>query len=144
MKYKTQALQTFKKCFARYGPPKIWRTYEGTEYKNEACKKYCISEKIAREITVSETLDQNGFAERFNRTVVEAARYLLIDSKLPKRYWVRAVDTACYSRKLVVKVKNTKLAFKNFFGCEPRNGPLKIFGCIAYSKKPLIPVKINV
>ena len=107
MEYKTQALQTFKMCFAQYGQPKILRTYEGTEYKNEAYKKYCISKKTAREITAFETPDQNGFAERFNRTVVEAARCLLIDSKLPKSYWVRAVDTACYSRKLVVKVKNT-------------------------------------
>ena len=64
------------------------RTHSGTEYKNKAFKKFCISKKIAREFTVPETLEQNGVAERFNRTVVEAARYLPIGSKLPKNYWV--------------------------------------------------------
>ena len=113
MKYKTQALQTFKEYIAQYGRPKILRTDNGTEYKNKAFKKFCISKEIAREFTVTETPEQNGVAERFNRTVVEAAR-CLIDSKLPKSYWVRAVDTACYARNLVVKDKNTKSAFENF------------------------------
>ena len=64
--------------------------------------------------TVPETPEQNGVAERFNITVVEAARCLLVDSKLPQSYCVRAVDTACYARNLVVKDKNTKSDFKNF------------------------------
>ena len=53
---------------------------------------------------------------------------------MPKSYWVRAVDTACYARNLVVKDKNTKSAFKNFFGRKPRSDHLKVFGCVAYSK----------
>ena len=134
MKYKTQALQTFKEYVAQYGRPKILRTDNGTEYKNKAFKKFCISKEIAREFTVPETPEQNGVAERFNRTVVEAARCLLIDSKLPKSYWVRAVDTACYARNLVVKDKNAKSAFEKFFGRKPRSDHLKVFGCVAYSK----------
>ena len=114
MKYKTQALQTFKEYVAQYGRPIILRTDNGTEYKNKAFKKLCISNEIACEFTVPETPKQNGVAERFNRTVAEAARCLLIDSKLPKSYWVRAVDTACYARNLIVKDKNTKSAFEIF------------------------------
>ena len=111
------------------------RTDNGTEYKNKAFKIFCISKEIAREFTVPETPEQNDVAERFNRTVVEAARCLLIDSKLPKRYWVRAVDTACYARNLVVKDKNTQSAFENFFfSRKPRSDHLKVFGCVAYSK----------
>ena len=110
------------------------RTDNGTEYKNKAFKKVCISRKTAREYTVLETNQQNGVAERFNRIVVKAARCLLIDSKLPKSYWVRPVDTACYARNLVVKDKNTKSAFEKFFGRKPRSDHLKIFGCVAYSK----------
>ena len=134
MKNKTQALQTFKEYVALYGRPKILRTDNGTEYKNKAFNKICISKEIAREFTVPETPEQNGVAEGFIRTVVEAARCLLIDSKLPKSYWVRAVDTACYARNLVVKDKNTKSAFEQFFGRKPRSDHLKVFGCIAYSK----------
>ena len=89
MKYKTQALQTFKEYVAQYGQPKFLRTDNETEYKNKS-----ISKEISREYKVPETPEQNGVAERSNRTVVEAARCFLIDSKLPKSYWVRAVDTA--------------------------------------------------
>ena len=107
---------------------------DGTEYKNKDFKKFCISKEIAREYTVPETPEQNGVAERFNRTVVEAARCLLIDSKLTKSYWVRAVETAYYARNLVVKDKNTKSAFEKFFGRQPRSEHLNVFGCVAYSK----------
>ena len=132
MNYKTQALQNFKEYVAQYGRPKILRTDNGTEYKNKAFKKFCTSKEIAREFTVPETPEQNGVAERFNRTVVEAARCLLIYSKSPKSYWVRGVDTACNARKLVVKDKNTKSAFEKFFGRKPRSDHLKVFGCVAY------------
>ena len=116
IKYKTEALQTFKEYVAQYGPPKILRTDNGTEYKNKAFKKFCVRKEISREYTIPETPEQNGVAERFNRTVVETARCLFIDSILPKSYWVRAVDTACYARNLVVRDKNTKSAFEKFFG----------------------------
>ena len=114
MKYKTQALQTFKEYVAQYSRPKTLRTDNGTEYKNKAFKYFCISKEKAREFTVPETPEQKSVAERFNRTVVEAARCLLIDSKLPKNYWVRAVDTERYARNLVVKDKDTKSAFESF------------------------------
>ena len=52
MKYKTQASQTFKEYVAQYGRPKILRTDNGTEYKNKAFKKFCISKEIAREFTI--------------------------------------------------------------------------------------------
>ena len=133
MKYKTKALQTSKEYVAQNGRPKNFRTDNGTEYR-KACKKFCISKEIAREFTVPETPEKNGVAERFNRTVVKATRCLLIDSKLTKICWVRAVDKACYARNLVVKDKNTKSVFKKFFVGKPRTHHLKIFGCVAHSK----------
>ena len=57
-------------------------------------KKLCTNNKMEREYTVPGTPAQNGVAERYNRTVVETARSLLIESKLPKSYWLRAIDTA--------------------------------------------------
>ena len=74
MKYETQALQTFKEFVAQYGRPKVLRTDNGTEYKNKAFKKFCMSKEIALEFTVPETPEKNGVAERFNRTVVEASK----------------------------------------------------------------------
>ena len=130
MKCKTQA---FEEYVAQYGPPKFLRTDNGTEYKKSP-EKFCLSKEIAHQFTVPETPDQNGVAERFNRTVVEAAICLLTESNLPKSYWVRAVDTAFYAENLVVNDKNTKSAFEAFFGRKPRTDYLKVFGCVAYSK----------
>ncbi|GJX85406.1 putative ribonuclease H-like domain-containing protein [Tanacetum coccineum] len=43
------------------------------------------------------TPQQNGVAERMNRTLIEAARTMLADSHLPTTFWAEAVNTACYT-----------------------------------------------
>nr|GEY27579.1 hypothetical protein [Tanacetum cinerariifolium] len=50
---------------------------------------------IKREFSVPRTPQQNGIAERKNRTLIEAARTMLADSLLPIPFWVEAVNTAC-------------------------------------------------
>nr|GEW59984.1 ribonuclease H-like domain-containing protein [Tanacetum cinerariifolium] len=51
---------------------------------------------IKREYIVTRTPQHNGFTERRNRTLIEAARTMLADSKLPTTFWAKAVSTACY------------------------------------------------
>ncbi|GJS50307.1 ribonuclease H-like domain-containing protein [Tanacetum coccineum] len=60
---------------------------------------------IKREFSVARTPQQNGVAERKNRTLIEAARTMLVDSKLPTTFWAEAFNTACYvlNRVLVIK-----------------------------------------
>ncbi|GJV82856.1 putative ribonuclease H-like domain-containing protein [Tanacetum coccineum] len=64
-----------------------------------------------------ELLRQNGVAERKNRTLIEAARTMLADSKLPTTFWAEAVNTACYvqNRVLVIKPHN-KTPYELFLG----------------------------
>ncbi|GJX75702.1 ribonuclease H-like domain-containing protein [Tanacetum coccineum] len=45
---------------------------------------------------VARTPQQNGVAERRNGTLIEAARTMLADSKLPTTFWAEVVNTACY------------------------------------------------
>ncbi|GKG18539.1 putative ribonuclease H-like domain-containing protein, partial [Tanacetum coccineum] len=68
----------------------------------------CREKGIRREYSVARTPQQNGVAKRRNRTVIEAARTMLADSKLPTTFWVEVVSTACYvqNRVLVVKPHN--------------------------------------
>ncbi|KAI3669454.1 hypothetical protein L6452_40690 [Arctium lappa] len=72
----------------------------------------------------------NGVAERRNRTLIEAARSLLADSKLPITFWAEAVNTACYvqNRVLVVKPKN-KTPYELLNKRKPFIGFFKPFGC---------------
>ncbi|GJZ80979.1 ribonuclease H-like domain-containing protein, partial [Tanacetum coccineum] len=52
--------------------------------------------KIKQEYSNARTPQQNGVAERMNRTLIEATRTMLADSLLPITFWAEAVSTACY------------------------------------------------
>ncbi|GJU74882.1 retrovirus-related pol polyprotein from transposon TNT 1-94 [Tanacetum coccineum] len=73
---------------------------------------------------------QSSFAERRNRTLIEADRTMLADSKLPTTFWVEAVNTACYvqNRVLVVKPYN-KTPYELFHGRTPTLSFMRPFGC---------------
>ncbi|GJW27579.1 putative ribonuclease H-like domain-containing protein [Tanacetum coccineum] len=75
---------------------------------NQDIIKFCGSKGIKREYNNATTLQQNGVAERKNRTLIEAARTMLADSFLPNTFWAEAVSTACYvlNRVLVTKPHN--------------------------------------
>ncbi|GJW59384.1 ribonuclease H-like domain-containing protein [Tanacetum coccineum] len=65
-----------------------------------------------------------------NRTLIEAARTMLVDSKLPTTFWAEAVNTACYvqNRVLVVKPYN-KTPYELFHGKTPTLSFMRPFGC---------------
>ena len=86
MQHKNQVLQKFKDYLAEIDAPRILRSDNGTEYTNENFNQFCTNYKIKEEYTVPETPEQNGVTERYNRTVVETAQDLLIESKLPESY----------------------------------------------------------
>ncbi|GJX39187.1 putative ribonuclease H-like domain-containing protein [Tanacetum coccineum] len=62
---------------------KIIRCDNGTEFKNKVMDDFCREKGIRREYNIARTPQQNGVAERRNRTLIEAARTMLADSKLP-------------------------------------------------------------
>nr|GFA66649.1 hypothetical protein [Tanacetum cinerariifolium] len=76
------------------------------------------------------TPQQNGVAKRRNRTLIEAARTMLADAKLPVTFWAEAVNAACYvqNRVLVNKSQN-KTPYELFNGRTPAIGFLRPFGC---------------
>ncbi|GKD77413.1 putative ribonuclease H-like domain-containing protein, partial [Tanacetum coccineum] len=88
----------------------------GTEFKNRVMNQFYEMKGIKREFSVVWTPQQNGVAKRKNRTLVEAARTMLADSKLPTTFWTEAVNIVCYvqDRVLVIKPHN-KTPYE--FGC---------------------------
>ncbi|GKD74440.1 putative ribonuclease H-like domain-containing protein [Tanacetum coccineum] len=79
--------------------------------------QFCEKNGILRQYNVARTPQQNGVAERRNRTLIEAARTMLVDFKLPTTFWAEAVNNACYvqNRVLVVKPYN-KTPYELFHG----------------------------
>nr|GFB67239.1 retrovirus-related Pol polyprotein from transposon TNT 1-94 [Tanacetum cinerariifolium] len=81
-------------------------------------------------LAMQRTPQQNGVAERRNRTFIEAARTMLADAKLPVTFWAEAVNTACYVRnRVLVNKSQNKTPYKLFNGRTPAIGFLKPFGC---------------
>nr|GFB95206.1 putative ribonuclease H-like domain-containing protein [Tanacetum cinerariifolium] len=76
---------------------KIIRCYNRTEFKNTDLTQLCGLKGIKREFSIPRTPQQNGIAERKNRTLIEAARTLLANSLLPIPFCAEAVNTACYN-----------------------------------------------
>ncbi|GJS25097.1 putative ribonuclease H-like domain-containing protein [Tanacetum coccineum] len=75
---------------------KIIRCDNGTEFKNRVMSEFCEKKGIKKEFSVARTPQQNGIAERRNRTLIKDAKTMLADSKLPTTFWDEAVNTACY------------------------------------------------
>ncbi|GJT20229.1 putative ribonuclease H-like domain-containing protein [Tanacetum coccineum] len=109
---------------------KVIRCDNGTEFKNKEMNQFCERKGIKREFSVARTPQQNGVVERKNRTLIEAARTMLVDSKLPTTFWAEAVNTACYvqNRVLVTKPHN-KTPYELFLGRKPALGFMRPFGC---------------
>ncbi|KAI3827049.1 hypothetical protein L1987_01111 [Smallanthus sonchifolius] len=82
-------------------------------------------------ISAPRTPQQNGVAEKRNRTLIESARSMLADSKLPLTFWAEAVSTTCYvqNRVHIIKPLNKK-PYELWFNRVPYIGFLKPFGCL--------------
>ncbi|GKF21425.1 putative ribonuclease H-like domain-containing protein, partial [Tanacetum coccineum] len=57
---------------------KIIRCDNGTKFKNRVMSEFCKQKGIKREFSVARTPQQNGVAERRNRTLIEAARTMVL------------------------------------------------------------------
>eukprot|EP00794_Sanderia_malayensis_P011867 gene11867-biopygen9507 len=67
------------------------RADNGGEYKSDDFEKYCKERGILREDTIPYTPQQNGVAERMNRTIMETVRSIMHHAKLPMMFWAEAV-----------------------------------------------------
>nr|GEW01151.1 hypothetical protein [Tanacetum cinerariifolium] len=84
---------------------------------------------IKREYSVARTLQQNRVAERRNKTLIEAARTMLADSKLPITIWAELVNTACYVQNRVLVAKPYfKTPYELFRGRTPALSFMRPFG----------------
>ena len=86
-------------------PVRLIRSDNGTEFKNSVLNDFCTEKGISRQFSAPRTPQQNGVVERKNRTLIEAARTMLSESRLPMYFWTEAVNTACYTqnRTLITK-----------------------------------------
>ncbi|GJY42949.1 putative ribonuclease H-like domain-containing protein [Tanacetum coccineum] len=115
-------LQDFNGGPIAFGGSKGYIT--GKEFKNKDVIEFCGSKGIKREYSNARTPQQNGVAERKNRTLIEA------DSFLPNTFWAEAVSTACYVlNKVLVTKPHNKTPYELLTGKIPIISYLRPFGC---------------
>jgi transposase InsO family protein len=79
---------------------KCLRSDNGTEYLCNEFESYLEKYGIKHEMTMAYTPEQNGVPERRNRTLVEMARCMMIQSQLSPSFWAKAISTANYWYKI--------------------------------------------
>ena len=116
---------------------KILRTDNGGEYTSREFCSFLKKEGIRHELTISKHPEQNGVAERLNRTLVESVRSMLADAQLPHKFWAEALSTAVFLRNLSFTSAVPEITpLQAWSGKKPSVNNLKVFGCAAYSHIP--------
>ena len=111
---------------------KTLRTDQGTEFQG-VLAGYCARKGIEHQTSVAYTPEQNGRAERLNRTLLERARALLLEHNLPKVLWSEAMKTAAYLRNRITQGSSSETPHELFYGEKPDVSHLRVYGCRAYA-----------
>ncbi|KAL0356380.1 UNVERIFIED_CONTAM: Retrovirus-related Pol polyprotein from transposon TNT 1-94 [Sesamum radiatum] len=139
---KSKAFLAFKSFKARVENEsersiKVLRTDRGGEYCSKEFETYCDNHGIRRELTTAYTPQQNGVAERKNRTIFNMVRSLLARGRVPKTFWPEAVNWSIHvlNRSPTFSVQDMTPE-EAWNGRKPVVNYFKIFGCIAYAHIP--------
>ncbi|GJY67091.1 retrovirus-related pol polyprotein from transposon TNT 1-94 [Tanacetum coccineum] len=109
------------------------RTDNGTEFKNATLKAHYEKLGIMQQFSTARTPQQNGVVERRNRTLVEAARTMLIFSRLPEFLWAEAVATACFTQnRSIIHTRHNKTPYELLRGRKPNVEYFHVFGSLCY------------
>ena len=142
LKHKSQVFQYFKEWKAMVEREtgralKTLRFDNGGEYTSSEFQLYLKKEGITHEFTVLRSPEQNGVAERLNRTLLEAVRSMLVGAQLSQGFWAEALTTAVYLRnRSLTKSVNGSKPYEAWSGRKPAVIHLKVFGCVTYAHIP--------
>ena len=99
MAHNSDTLQKFKEFHAKVTGESgerigILKTDGGGEYKSREFEQYLIRHQIEHEVTVPDSPEMNGLAERMNRTILEKAECMCVHAGLQYLLWAEAANTA--------------------------------------------------
>nr|GEU34535.1 hypothetical protein [Tanacetum cinerariifolium] len=110
-------------------------TDNGTEFKNATLKAHYEKLGIIQQFSIAHTPKQNEVVERRNRTLVEAARTMLIFSRLLKLLWAEAVATACFTQNWsIIHTRYTKKPYELLRGRKPKVEYFHVFSSLCYPR----------
>ena len=113
------------------------RSDRGGEYLDTELKDHLIEHGIVSQLTEPGTPQQNGVAERRNRTMRDMVRSMMSYSSLPLSFWGYALQTAVYILNVVPSesIQHTPLELRS--GCKPSLRHIRIWGCTTHEARDL-------
>ncbi|KAM5569751.1 hypothetical protein ABKV19_016986 [Rosa sericea] len=112
---------------------KTLRSDRGGEYNSKEFDKFCNDLGLERQLTTAYTPQQNGVAERKNRTIVEMAKSMLHEKGLPYVFWGEAVSTAVYLlNRCPTKAVKDLTPFECWSRRKPSVNHLRVFGSVCF------------
>lgn len=107
-------------------------------YRCDNAKEYQKFETLVRnnrtqmEYTTAYTPEKNGVAKRFNRTIIQMVRAMLVWSKLPQTFQDEAAYAANYLQNLLPAGQDSLSPSKLWDGNRPHVSHLQTFGCLVH------------
>ena len=142
LKEKSEVFKVFKKFRVMVEKEtnkhiKAVRSDRGGEFTSTEFMKYCDEHGIRRFLTASYSPQQNGVAERKNRTILDMVRSMMKSKNMPKEFWAEAVQCAIYIQNRCPHARlNGKTPQEVWSGQKPSVSHLKVFGSVAYAHVP--------
>lgn len=115
---------------------KCLRSDNGGEYLNHSMTQFMQDNGIRHEFTTSYTPQQNGKAERKNRTLIEMVRCLLHWSHLNQSWWAEAVVSGNFILNCTKISVLNKTPYELWTGHKPDYSRFKVWGCVAFTHIP--------
>ena len=117
---------------------KALRTDNGGEYISGPFKSYLEENGIKHQLTIAYTPQQNGVAERMNRTLLDLVRSMLHHANMDKRFWAEALSTAVYIRNRVTSrsLPTDTTPHHLWLGKAPDLSHARVFGCKCWYVTP--------
>ena len=111
------------------------RSDNGSEFKNYTLNDFLSDEGIRHQYSAAYTPQQNGVAERKNRTLMDMARSMMAEYKSRYNFWAEAISTACHSsNRLYLRKGLNKTPYEILTGNKPNISYFKVFGCKCFYK----------
>ncbi|GJU83780.1 retrovirus-related pol polyprotein from transposon TNT 1-94 [Tanacetum coccineum] len=109
------------------------QTDNGTEFVSQTLCEFYENVGISHQTSVARTPQQNGVVKRRNRTLVEAARTMLIFSKAPLFLWAEAINTDCFTQnRLLIYRRCNKTPYELMQDKKPDLSFFHVFGALFY------------
>jgi hypothetical protein len=115
---------------------KVLRSNRGGEYFPQEFTNYCEKNGLIHQRPAPYTPQQNGLAERKNRTLVNILNVMILSVRLPFNLWGEALLTACHVHNRVLSKKIHSSPYELWNGRKPNLNYFKVWGCITYLRIP--------